>query len=54
MNERQKSRGAKGKVVFIKRMNAKKQRIKEKSGFHQVNESQKVEEQREKWCSSGE
>jgi len=54
VNECQKSRGAKGKVVFIKRMNAKKQRSKEKSGFHQVNESQKAEDQREKWCSSGE
>jgi len=35
-------------------MNAKKQRRKGKSGFHQVNESQKAEDQREKWCSSGE
>jgi len=54
VNECQKSRGAKGKVVFIKRMNAKKQRSKEKSGVHRVNESQKVEEQREKWFSSSE
>jgi len=35
-------------------MNAKKQRIKEKSGFHRVNESQKAEDQREKWFSSSE
>jgi len=33
-------------------MKAKKQRRQEKSGVHQVNESQKAEETVEKWCSS--
>jgi len=35
-------------------MKAKKQRRKGKSGFHQVNERQKAEAQREKWFSSSE
>ncbi|MED3791293.1 hypothetical protein P4571_02375 [Niallia alba] len=41
-------------MAFIKRMNAKVQRNKRKSGVHQANENQNAEEQTKKWRSSSE
>ncbi|WP_312099067.1 hypothetical protein [Niallia sp.] len=46
-----KKQGKEGKVVFINRMNAKKQEKKGKSGFHKVDERQKGWRKREKWFS---
>ncbi|CAM5384007.1 hypothetical protein SAFG77S_07244 [Streptomyces afghaniensis] len=38
-------------MVFIAQMKAKKESREEKKGVHNVDESQKGEQGRERWCS---